>query len=181
MRPLVLMLVLPLAVPGMAQIKGSNVMQATVHQRAQVLLIRLHDYNLAQIHMGQRAEREGTTAKVRKLGTLIARYHKLADKKVRQIAARNSLGLNGPLPPGTPAAVPIPPGAPLPPLSQIHGASFDGAFLARVVRQDELTLNELLRVEMFVRVSRFKDLIHDMMPVVKQEQQLAVSLGNTRA
>lgn len=173
---LVLAGALVLSLPALAQI-----MHPTVHERAQIILIRMHAYNLAQIRMGEQAARAGTSAKVRRLGMLVARYHRFADQKLRQIAARNSLGLNGPLPANISPPVATPPGPPLPPLSQIHGPQFDSAFLTRLVRQDEFELEQWSRVMLLIAVARLKDLMHDMTPIIQQEQQLAISLDNIRA
>ncbi|MGH9467450.1 MAG: DUF4142 domain-containing protein [Terriglobales bacterium] len=179
----VLLLGLGLAVSAGAQQhpRGSNFLNPTVHQRAQLLLIRMHAYNQAQIRMGELVSQYGASAKVRRLGTLVARYHKFADEKLRQVAAKNSLALSGPLPSGRPAIIPAPPGPPLPPLAQSRGAQLDAEFLLRLIRQDETELHTWAQVEMFVRVARLSDMIHDMTPIVKQEQRLALSLRGTVA
>jgi len=124
--------------------QGSPVMHPAVHQAAQELLSQIHQFDLNLIALGRKAARDGSTPQLRRLGSLIARDHALAEKKVRQLVGWNSVTLQ-----------PVPAGPQAPLAAEIA---------------NEL---DFLRQGHVTAVARLRDFLRDQLPIVSQEHQLA--------
>lgn len=168
-----------------AQMPGSdsNIIHPTVHQHAQFVLVQLRALNISQITMARTAARSATTAPVRRLATLVLRDRTLAGKKIREIALRNSLALNGPLPAGQQPVAGLTQLAALPPLSHFTGSALDAQFLQRLQMaigvETQLMRSSEAGGPNAPNVGRLQDLIHDQLPILHQEQTLAARLSGS--
>jgi putative membrane protein len=151
-----------------------------------LVLSQMHRTNLMEIRMGQLAQKNGSSAKVKQFAARLVRDHQAADQKV--VAVAKQLGIALPTMQdkerGTTGQADTTYRQESPQadrdgqeLRSLHGAAFDTAFANAMVKGHENAVNLLELAQGQVQHEEVKSLIASTLPTLREHLQIAQSLA----
>lgn len=144
---------------------------------------RMHVTNRFEMKAGRLAMNKGTTDRVRRLGERIMRDHRVADRKVRQLA--DSLDVSLPSS-DFDAMADRPAGELSGPRSQMveilgrlaetDGAEFDQTYATAMRLSHRTAVDYVSATRLDVEMTSVREVAEDFLPILRQHQELAASV-----
>jgi putative membrane protein len=129
------------------------------------VLGKMHHLNLQEIEKGKMAQDHGLSKDVRSFGKMLVKDHAAADKKVVKLAKGEKLDLAAHTPPRDTKT------------DQIHtGTAFDDAFAKEMLDDHKKDVAELTAARDGTTDAKLKQLLTDILPVLKKHQDAAQKL-----
>jgi putative membrane protein len=129
--------------------------------------------NMAEVQLGQLAEQNAQSQRVKDFGQRMATDHTQADNQLKQIAQKEDVKLPTKLSPQDEAT--------LKRLEKMHGAAFDRAYMQDMVRDHRHDVNEFRRDEKNIQNTALKDWVINTLPTLDSHltaaEQIAPEVG----
>ena len=134
------------------------------------VLGKVHRSNLHEIEMGKMAENRGMSKEVQDFGKMLVKDHATADKKVVKLAKDEKVDLAANTPPADTH------------IDHKHtGTAFDDAFATDMLADHEKAVAELMAARDATTDQKLKQLLTNLLPVLKKHQDTAQKLVDGRA
>jgi putative membrane protein len=131
------------------------------------VLAKLHESNVKGIEMGKLAEKKGTSKEVKNYGTMLVRDHRVADKKIMDLAKTESIQI----PSGT-----YGPGAKDWQAAPQAGSGFDVAFAKDMLTDHRHDIAELKKCRDGTKDEKLKSLLNDLLPTLEKHERVAQTI-----
>jgi putative membrane protein len=129
--------------------------------------------NMAEIQMGQLAEKNGQSQEVKNFGKRMVTDHTAADNNLKQVAEKQGVTLPSNLSSTDKAA--------LERLDKLHGEAFDKAYMHDMVRDHEHDVAAFRRDEKNIKDAQLKDWVINTLPTLEshltEAKKVAVTVG----
>jgi putative membrane protein len=136
------------------------------------ILRQIHLTDLLEIDAGRLAAQKGNSTWVRRLGDRIARDHEAADKKVIRLAA----GLGVALPAAADSAAPVQEPDWMTTLRTVTGIDFDRTYLEAMIQGHQKAIDSLSSARNRMVETPLRNLISELLPILRQHLQLALDV-----
>ncbi len=127
--------------------------------------------NMAEIQMGQLAQKNGQNQEVKDFGTRMVTDHTAADNNLKQIAEKQNVTL--------PTTLSANDKATLDRLEKLHGEAFDKAYMHDMVRDHEHDVAMFRRDENNIKDTQLKNWVTNTLPVLDSHLAEAKKVAGT--
>jgi putative membrane protein len=139
------------------------------------LVPALHAVNEAEIQAGRTAEARGSSDAVRDYGATLVRDHEAADEKLKKLAGREKLDVNGRIPLRVELAL-AHARSELAKLSTVGGQAFDHEFASMMLQDHQKVIQLVDKARPGITDPRLKALLGELEPNLREHEQIASNI-----
>lgn len=132
----------------------------------EVVLPKLHESNHKEIEMGKLAQKNGQSKETKSFGAMLVKDHSDADKKVKALAKKEKVDLDGAMP----AMGDMP----------ASGSDFDQKFAAAMLEDHKKDIAEATEARDSTTDPKLKSLLTAMLPTLQKHEDTAQKIADQK-